>query len=390
MVPHNLYRWNEIGGLQENGNHTDYRVLQRMDKISPTMQVGGPCGMDEPIANTLSHVAIHYASRHDCIDHQWVMVLGFLTGRIGNWKDQVTYNRNVLDIHVQPEQIRDDRSSAGIVYHSREGQQWVPGVHAPTAPASAGRPCRYVNGIFASAVLSTTQTSFDYDVTALYQNGDLLLSAAHHPWLVNPNTIQHLPPEALPQAFRQIGASTHSSILELLRKTVLTSDCFEERTDLAKRINRELSLAENDPNRVHGNEFKICVLMAICCTGLANIGGVDSAAILMTFFWEPPRDRSADSVQWNQHVDADRILHDQRQNYFLVFTSLSWAPIGHQHKARHTSRALWHNSVGSTHRGPTLCKAAQRRDADNHYREFGVQIGHSYPQMPSIVVFSQH
>ena len=212
MVPHNLYRWNEIGGLQENGNHTDYRVLHRMDKISPTMQVGGPCGMSEPIANTLSHVATPYASRHDCIEHQWIKVAGFLTGRVGNWKHRVTYNRHVLDIDVQAEQIRDDRSSAGIVYHSRKRQQWVPGVHAPTAPANAGRPCRYVNGIFASAVLSTTQTSFDYDVTGLYQNGDLLLSDAHHPWLVNPNTIQHLPPEVLPQAFRQIGASTHSSI----------------------------------------------------------------------------------------------------------------------------------------------------------------------------------
>ena len=166
-------------------------------------------------------------------------------------------------------------------------------------PANAGRPCRYVNGIFASAALSTTQTSFDYDVTGLYQNGDLLLSDAHHPWLLNPNTIQHLPPEALALTFRQIGASTHSSILELLRQTVLTSDCFEERTDLAKRINRELMLAEDHPTRVHGNEFKICVLMAICCTGLANIGGVGSAAILTTFFWEPTRDLSVDSIEYN-------------------------------------------------------------------------------------------
>ena len=104
------------------------------------------------------------------------------------------------------------------------------------------------------------------------------------------------PPQALPQRFRQIGASTHSSILELLRQAVLTSDCFEERPDLAKRINRELSLAEDHPNRVNGNEFKICVLMTICCMGLANIGGVDSAAILATFFWEPTRDLSVDSI----------------------------------------------------------------------------------------------
>ena len=68
MVPRNLYRWSEIGGLQENGNHTDYRVLNNLDKISPTMQVGGPCGMIEAIANTLSHVATYYASRHDSIE----------------------------------------------------------------------------------------------------------------------------------------------------------------------------------------------------------------------------------------------------------------------------------------------------------------------------------
>ena len=131
----------------------------------------------------------------------------------------------------------------------------------------------------------------------MYHHGELLLSDAHHPWLVNPNTINHVPPEALPQSFRQVGASTHSSNLELLRQAVLTSDCFEERPDLARRINRELSLAEDHPNRVNGNEFKICVLMTICCTGLANIGGVDSAAILATFFWEPTRDLSVDSIE---------------------------------------------------------------------------------------------
>ena len=67
--------------------------------------------------------------------------------------------------------------------------------------------------------------------------------------------------------------------------------------------------------------------------------------------------------------------------------AVSWAPTGQQRKARHTSRHLWQNSVGTTHCGPTLCKAAQRRDADNHYREFGPQTGHNYSQMPSIVVF---
>ena len=257
MVPHNLYRWWQIGGLQENGNHTDYRVLHNLDMISPTMQAGGPCGMTEAIANTLSHVATNYASRHENIEHQWMTVAGFLTGRVGNYKDRVTYNRHVLDVQVQAEQIRDDRSNAGIVYHSRNRQAWIPGVHAPIAPANAGRPCRYANGIFASAALSTTQTSFDYDVTGKYQYGDLILSDAHHPWLVNPKTINHLPPQALPQSFRQVGASTHNSILELLRQAVLTSDCFEERPDLAMRVNRELSLAEDHPSRVNGNEFKI-------------------------------------------------------------------------------------------------------------------------------------
>ena len=101
---------------------------------------------------------------------------------------------------------------------------------------------------------------------------------------------------------------------------MLTSDCFEERPDLAKRINRELSLAEDHPNRVNGNEFKICVLMTVCCTGLANIGGVDSAAILATFFWEPARDLSVDSIEYNPHVDADNIRHSQRQNYWQIFT----------------------------------------------------------------------
>ena len=93
MVPHNLHRWWQIGGLQENGQHTDYRVLRNLDMIDPTMQAGGPCGMTKAIANTTN-----YASRHDSIEHQWMTVAGFLTGRVGNYKDRVTYNRHVLDV----------------------------------------------------------------------------------------------------------------------------------------------------------------------------------------------------------------------------------------------------------------------------------------------------
>ena len=94
--------------------------------------------MTEAIANTLSHVATNYASRHDSIEHQWMTVAGFLTGRVGNYKDRVTYNRHVVDVQVQAEQIRDDRSNAGIVYHSRNRQAWVPGVHAPIAQQMRG------------------------------------------------------------------------------------------------------------------------------------------------------------------------------------------------------------------------------------------------------------
>ena len=158
MVPHNCYRWWQIGGLQEGGTHTDYRVMHNSDKISPTMQVGGPCGMTEAIANSLSHVATDYASRYDSVDHQWVKIAGFLTGRVGNYQDRATYNRHVLDTQVQAVQIHAHPGNAGIVYHSRNRLAWVPGVHAPIAPANAGRPCRYANGIFAAAVLSTTQS----------------------------------------------------------------------------------------------------------------------------------------------------------------------------------------------------------------------------------------
>jgi hypothetical protein len=330
------------------------------------MQVGGPCGMDERIADSLLFVANHYASRHDSIDHKWMKILGFLTGRVGNHKDLACMNRNVLDMEVHSEQLRDDRGG-GVVYHTRDRQQWIPGVHATASPANAGRPCRYGNDIIASAALSPTQTSLDYDMTALYQYRKLILSATHHPWLVYPEHIRHLQP-TLQQTFRQIGASKHSSILELLRQTVLTSDCFEERTDLAQRICRELMHAENHPARVNTNEFKTCVLMIICCTGLANIGGVDSTAILMSFFWEPGRDTSQNDPVLNPHVDADKIRYHRRQNYWLIFSRFSWSPIGHTLKANDTSGNLWTNRKGSTHCGPILCKAARRGDAERHFR----------------------
>ena len=50
------------------------------------------------LSTSLSHVATNYASRHDSIEHQWITVAGFLTGRVGNYKDRVTYNRHVLDV----------------------------------------------------------------------------------------------------------------------------------------------------------------------------------------------------------------------------------------------------------------------------------------------------
>ena len=240
--------------------------------------------MTEHIANSLACSATHYASRHDRFYHAWVNIAGFLTGRIGNYQDSATYSRKVLDTNVEAEQIRDGRGHAGIIYHSRSRHLWVPGAHAPASPADAGRPCRYSNGVFAAAALSTTQSSYDYDMTGLCEHGKLISSDGNHPWLVYLMTMNHLQPQCLPQGFRQIRASSFDSILELIRQTVLISDCVEERPDLARRINNKLNLVEANPVRVEGTEFKHCILIMICCTGLANIGGMNATALFCLAF----------------------------------------------------------------------------------------------------------
>ena len=119
-------------------------------------------------------------------------------------------------------------------------------------------------------------------------------------------------------------------MLELLRHVAMTTDSVEERPEWTRRILAELDLVESRPDRIRDDSFKIVVFLLICCTGLANIGGVDAMAVLVCFCWEPPQEPNTNNV--NEYVDPDRINFQQRQNYHHSYIRISYAPDGYQHK----------------------------------------------------------
>ena len=51
------------------------------------------------------------------------------------------------------------------------------------------------------------------------------------------------------------------------------------------------------------DEFRTCLLILYCCSGLASIGGLDMLAAIAALYWEPKRSEETKNVDARKQPD---------------------------------------------------------------------------------------